>query len=380
MILNPVSLARFSAAFRRTSTLVVCLATCTLGLVPYLSAGDSHIIKYDAPNAGAGSNQGTTSTGINVAGTITGNVTDSQNGTHGFIRGARGEFKEFDVPGADPVAGCTCPNSINDFGAVAGQSVDTNGVSHGFVRGLDGKINVFDVSEAGAGSGQGTAPLYNNDFGVIAGDYVDTNGVAHGFLRLPNGNITTFDPSGSQGTFPNNVNNWGVTAGTYYDADFVLHGFLRAPNGKITTFDVPGAFTDATSIGTYSAYINDLGVVAGSFYDANTFVEYGYVRAANGHFTKFAGPGAGTAQFTGTNVFAVNLQGAITGWVADDNFDALAFVRTSNGKIKVFDVPGQIEGAGNNYGSAGWAINPEGVVAGRWRDTNYALHGLILKP
>ena len=380
MMLNPVSFARLFTTFRRKSTLVVCLAICTLGLVPHVSAGGSRIIKYDAPNSGTGPGQGTTSTGINVVGTITGYVTDNNNGTHGFVRSPAGQFKEFDAPGADPVVGCTCPVSINDFGAVAGQSIDTNSVSHGFLRSLDGKITGFDVSEAGVAPGQGTVPSNNNDFGVIAGNYVDANGVAHGFLRIPNGDITTFDPSGSQGTYPNNVNNWGVTAGTYYDANFVRHGFLRNPFGKITTFDVPGSFTDASSIGVWNAFVNDLGVVAGSYYDANTFVEYGYVRTANGHVTKFAAPGAGTAQFTGTNVFAVSLQGAITGYGADDNFDALGFVRTFDGKITSFDVPGQIEGAGNDYGSAGWAINAEGVVAGRWRDTNYALHGFLRTP
>jgi hypothetical protein len=380
MMLNSVSFARFSTAFRRKGTLVVCLFMFNLALIPYVSAGGSQITKFDPPNAGAGPDQGTTSTGINVLGTITGDVTDSNNGTHGFVRTPWGEFKEFDVPGADPVVGCTCPNSINDFGAVAGQSIDTNGVSHGFLRSLDGKINVFDVAEAGIGSGQGTLPFSNNDFGVIAGYYVDANDVAHGFVRIPDGKITTFDPSGSQGTFPNNVNNLGVVAGTYYDTDFVLHGFLRAFDGKITTFEVPGAVIDATSIGTSSAYVNDLGVVGGSYFDATTFVQYGYVRTPNGRFTKFAAPGAGTVEVAGTNVLAISLQGAITGFVTNNNFDALAFVRTPDGKTTSFGVPGQIEGAGNSYGSAGWAINAEGVVAGRWRDPNYALHGFIRKP
>ena len=125
---------------------------------------------------------------------ITGYVTDNNNGTHGFVRSPSGQFNEFDAPGADPVVGCTCPVSINDFGAVAGQSIDANSVSHGFLRSPDGKITVFDVSEAGVAPGQGTVPSNNNDFGVIAGNYVDANGVAHGFLRIPNGNITTFDP------------------------------------------------------------------------------------------------------------------------------------------------------------------------------------------
>ena len=145
MMLNPVSSARLFTTFRRKSTLVVCLAMSTLGLVPYVSAGGSRIIKYDAPNSGTGPDQGTTSTGINVVGTITGYVTDNNNGTHGFVRSPAGQFKEFDAPGADPVVGCTCPVSINDFGAVAGQSIDTNSVSHGFLRSLDGKITVFDM-------------------------------------------------------------------------------------------------------------------------------------------------------------------------------------------------------------------------------------------
>jgi len=361
-MLNQVSPAQFSAAFRRKGMLVVCLAMCTLGFAPYVSAGDNHIIKFDAPNSGSGPDQDTTSTGINIVRSITGYVTDSNYGTHGFIRSPSGHFTEFDAPGADPVVGCTCPISINDFGAVTGQSFDANVVSHGFVRSPDGKITVFDVSDAGIAGGQGTSPSNSNDFGVIVGNYVDANGVPHGFLRTPNGNIVTFDPSGSQGTLPNNVNNWGVTAGTYYDSNFVLHGFLRNPNGKITTFDVPGAFTDASSIGTYTAFVNDLGVVAGSYFDANTFVEYGYVRSQNGHFTKFAAPGAGTTQFSGTNVFAVSFQGAITGYGANDNLDALAFLRTPNGKITTFGIPGQIEGAGNDYGSAGWAINAGGTV------------------
>ena len=110
MMLNPVSFARLFTTFRRTSTLVVCLAICTLGLVPHVSAGGSRIIKYDAPNSGTGTGQGTTSTGINVVGTITGYVTDNNNGTHGFVRSPAGQFKEFDAPGADPGRGVHVPS------------------------------------------------------------------------------------------------------------------------------------------------------------------------------------------------------------------------------------------------------------------------------
>jgi hypothetical protein len=86
---------------------------------------------------------------------ITGNVTDNNNGTHGFVRTPDGEFTEFDVPGADPVVGCTCPGFINDLAVVGGYYIDTNSVAHGFVRTPDGNITKFDDPEAGTGAGQG---------------------------------------------------------------------------------------------------------------------------------------------------------------------------------------------------------------------------------
>jgi hypothetical protein len=49
-------------------------------------ASAQHIITFDAPNSGTGAFQGTEASGINLQGTITGNVTDNGNGTHGFVR------------------------------------------------------------------------------------------------------------------------------------------------------------------------------------------------------------------------------------------------------------------------------------------------------
>lgn len=118
------------------------------------------------------------------------------------------------------------------------------------------------------------------------------------------------------------------------------------------------------SIGTYSAVINDLGLIAGSYYDAKTHVESGYVRTLVGQFTPFEAPDSGTVPYAGTNVYPVNLEGAITGFTADDNFDAHAFVRAPSGKATTFHIPGQIEGSGNDYGSAGWAINAQGQITG----------------
>jgi hypothetical protein len=379
MITRHMTFIQLCSEVRRKIPLTLCLALCTLGLGLATGAQEHHILKFDAPSSGTGAYQGTTSTGINLPGTITGNVTDDSYGTHGFVRARDGKFTNFDVPGSDPVVGCTCPTGINDLGLVTGYYIDTNGVGHGFVRTPGGKVTNFDDQDAGtaANQGQGTYPVNINDLGVVAGSYNDTNNVSHGFLRYPGGEMITIDVPGT-GTYPGNINNFGFVAGTYNDENFVSHGFVRTPAGKIILFDAPGAV--GGWIGTYTALINDRGVIAGSYYDANTNLETGYVREPDGKFATFEAPGAGTAAYAGTQVFAMNLPGAITGFGRDDNFDAQAFVRSPNGKTTTFAIPGQILDGGNDFGSSGWAINTEGVIAGRWRDTNYALHGFIRIP
>jgi uncharacterized membrane protein len=223
------------------------------------------------------------------------------------------------------------------------------------------------------------------DFGVIAGNYVDGNNLNHGFVRTPDGKITTFDaPGASQGTYVGNINNFGVIAGTFYDTNGVSHGFLRTALGKIKVFDAPGALGGA--IGTYSAFINDLGVIAGSYYDANTNVEYGFLRWPNGQIDQFAAPKAGTAEYAGTDLHAINLEGTTTGFIfnhtqSDGSQESYAFVRAANGDAATFAVPGQLEVPNPGwYGSAGAAINAFGVVAGRWHDVNYVAHGYLRIP
>ncbi len=352
-----------------------------------LSLRGKQIIPFDAPSSGTGANQGTESTGINILGTITGNVTDNGNGTHGFVRAPDGKFTNFDAPGADPVVACTCPFSINNFGVIAGFYGDTNSVAHAFLRSPNGNIAAFDASEAGTGAGQGTYPVNVNDLGVVVGFYLDGNNVAHGFLRVPEGKLTTFDAPGagtiasdSNGTFAYGMDDFGVVAGYYNDANLVSHGFLRTPDGKFTTFDAPGAdINPADSLGTLVSGINALGVIGGSFYDVN-LVEHGFSRSPLGSFVIFEAPGAGTSAYDGTNVNAINLEGATTGYIEDVNDEAHPFVRTANGKATTFSIPGQLELPGSGIGAAGEAINAFGVVAGRWRDVNNVLHGFLRIP
>jgi hypothetical protein len=364
----------------------------TLALIAALAmsvqANAQQIIKFDAPNSGTGTGQGTAPTGINNVGVITGSVTDNSNGTHGFVGNPHGGFTNFDAPGANPVVGCTCPSGINDLGVIAGFYIDTNSVYHGFVRGPDGQITAFDDSQAPAGTGanQGTVPQAINDIGETAGYYTDGNGASHGFVRTAGGKITTFDAPGAlDGTYPENINNFGVIAGVFYDANGVAHGFVRSAVGHITTFDPPNSFTGPTSFGTYDAFINDLGLIAGSYFDASTYVAYGYTRWPDGQFTEFAAPGAGTvvssSDESGTYVFAApNLEGAVTGLILDDNFESHSFVRAANGEATTFNIPGQAHILDNNAGSVGLGINMWGVIVGRWRDPNLTFHGYLRTP
>jgi hypothetical protein len=192
------------------------------------------IITFDAPNSGTAAGQGTQATGINLEGTITGNVTDSGFGTHGFVRTPTGRFTNFDAPGADPIVGCTCPNGINDLGVIAGNTTDTSGVNHGFVRTPEGQFAIFDDSQAPAGTdaGQGTTPVGITDFGVIAGNYVDGNYAGHGFVRTAGGKITTFDPPGSAYTSVWSINNFGQIAGVFYDAITWATASCELPRAK----------------------------------------------------------------------------------------------------------------------------------------------------
>ena len=206
-------------------------------------------------------------------------------------------------------------------------------------------------------------------------------------MRTPDGKITSFDDPEAgtgayQGTSPESINDLGFIAGYYTDGNYFNHGFLRTPEGKFISIDAPGAVT--SSYGTIIYGLNDLGTVAGYWFDAN-YAAHGFVRTLDRHFTSFEAPGAGTgisnSGYTeGTFVTALNVEGATTGFGVDTNADANSFVRTANGRVTTFTIPGQILGGGNDYGSAGFAINAKGIVVGRWRDTNYALHGYILVP
>ncbi len=375
---------------RRSKSLALVIAMAVVAaLACAAQASAQKIISFDAPNAGTGANQGTVAYGINLGGVITGRVTDSSFGTHGFVGTLKGGFTAFDAPGADPLLGGTGAQAINDFGVITGYSVDGNGIYHGFVRAPNGKISVFDAPGADTTDANfGTYPMSINILGAVVGFYWDANATAHGFLRAADGKFTTLDdPAGgkgvNQGTWPYSINDLGVIVGATTLSNNVSAGLLRMPNGSFPDFEFP--------LTTYfnSAYINDFGVIAGSYSQVDDqtcgcpYDFIGYQRMPDGKLKTYAPSGSGTTTAyadDGTWTNAVNTVGATTGYVISDEAEVNAFLRDANGKITVFGYPDQAVVPGSYEGSGGYAINAEGVVAGFWNDGNFANHGLVRLP
>src|ERR1035438_10508868 len=77
--------------------------------------------------------------------------------------------------------------------------------------------------------------------------------------------FTTFDVPGAVAISPLSINTAGIVSGFFVDTSYVDHGFVRAADGVITTFDAPGAGT-GTYQGTDAYGINAAGVIAGAYY------------------------------------------------------------------------------------------------------------------
>src|SRR5208283_5213597 len=107
---------------------------------------------------------GTTVTGINDNGLVTGYYTDVNHAANSFVRNIDGSFTNFDYPSASG----TNAYGINNSGQVTGTCVYGAG-DHGFIRSADGtQFTAFDVSNAllGETNAQGI-----NDIGQVAGWY-----------------------------------------------------------------------------------------------------------------------------------------------------------------------------------------------------------------
>ncbi len=363
------------------------LTPLALFFVLTMGQANAHqIIKIDAPNSGTGAGQGTIAMSINLGGAITGNITDSGFGTHGFVRTPGGQFAEFDAPGANPVVGCTCPQSINDWGAVTGYYVDTTGLAHGFVRSPWGAFTSFDVPDGENGS----YPIFINLEGDVVGYALDTNLLFHAFLRHPDGTFSDFvgpgsctsgTPAGCYGSEATYVDLVGTSVGNFMDnsGNFVGHGLIRTPGGKLTTFDAPGAGTGSyqgTGCPGCNLGVNHWGAIAGSYTDKHN-VLHGFLRSPEGMFTTFEAPGADTTpgSFNGTGCnsdcpVGLNDSGAITGSYWDSSNVQHGFLRTPDGTFVTVDPRG-------SEGTQPESINDSGAITGYYFDKKNVYHGFL---
>ena len=348
--------------------------TMLLALTQSITAAS--FITFDAP----GAVNGTFPSSINPAGVITGYFTDENFVSHGFMRAQNGPIITFDVPGA--VNG-TFPEAINSAGVVTGIFGDENFLAHGFIRAQNGAITTFDVPEATGGffllSGI-------NPAGTIIGSLFDENFFQHAFVRARAGNIITINiPSAVNGSQAVAINPRGIITGTFTDSEFVSHGFLRSSNGTLTTFDPPApGFMEPFAPFSFAPLlsITPQGVIAGTYFEPILGNPFGgnfrvFLRATDGSFTTFD-----AADYPPCCIWSfpsgINPAGTITGSFNDGFTINHGFVRTNDGTIITFDVPGA--GTGFNQGTAPLGITPGGVIMGRYIDADYGSHGFIRMP
>jgi hypothetical protein len=337
---------------------------------------------FDAPGAGTGAGQGTTSWSINSTGDTAGVVVDSMGVPHGFLRIKTGSFVTFDAPNASQRAdNGTTGRSVNDAGEVAGYFVAVTGVRRGFLRRKDGSFAVFDP----LGSA-GTVINSINAAGEVTGNYV-INDQAHGLLGKRDGTFTTFDPPGGFNTAPEWIADNGDIAGYYEDQLGTLHGFIRHKDGSFVVVDAPGAVA-AEGKGTFPMSISDDGQIVGHYTAGQRGNDRGFIRRKDGTIENLDPPGSitddgvhadaeGYVLHAVTAPLSINRLGDVTGYFDDVHGLVHGFVRRANGGFATFEFPGASSGSG--LGTFPTSINNSGEVTGYYYTGSIGVaHGFIM--
>jgi len=207
-----------------------------------LNANTEVFTTIDNPNASLTlAGDGTTGTGINDNGLVTGYYTDVNHAAHGFIRSADGlTYTTIDYPSASG----TNAYGINNSGQVTGTCVYGAG-NHGFVRSADGtQYTSFDVFNAPLGetNAQGV-----NDIGQVAGWYYGDDSHYHGFVRCADGSQLTIDYPSATVTEAFGINNTDQVTGLYTDS-LGEHGFIATPvvvSSPVRVIGTPDAYSQS---------------------------------------------------------------------------------------------------------------------------------------
>jgi Ca2+-binding RTX toxin-like protein len=325
-----------AACVAATATISTALAVPT-GDPAMAAEGDTTFITIDGPGATR-----TVVTAMNDAGDVVGHYDDAE-GRHGFLRSADGTFITIDGPGSTS----TTANAINSAGDVVGSFLAGTD-ELGFLRANDGTITtfddgLFDINDAGDVLGRdelgtfvrasdGTETRRDtftvnpslNDRGDVIGAQAGSRDFGNdGVVTFSASNLQTADgtvvPLGlpaSNTTVASAINDAGAVGGSAITVTG-LGGFIRDPDGTYEFFQaVPEignltwlyAMNDVGDVGGFATFTTTKTVVLGN----PIYPGSGYVRAADGSFTKIDGPGA-----VQTMVNTINNVGGVGGEYVD---------------------------------------------------------------
>lgn len=311
---------------------------------------------------------------------------------------AAGGFTTFEAMGAGTGAmQGTAAFGVNAAGETVGAYIDSAGELHGFLRSASGLFTTIDASSADTGAGHGTIAIAINAAGAITGTYIDNNTVTHGFVRSAAGVVTLFDApnAGSisnRGTVPLSINAAGEITGFFSTGSAtvvsIYHGFLRSATGTVTVLSDPDAGTQqdpdtGRKQGTQAFAINNAGEITGSFIDSG-MNRHGFVRSATGVFTNFDPPNTATSVSgpkggnDGTLPLGIDSAGDVAGTFYDTSGKRHGFLRAADGAITVFDPMGATTASGTFSGTVALGFDPAGIsITGVYSDAGGVYHGFV---
>jgi hypothetical protein len=271
---------------------VLRLFVAAAGLLPAVMARQTYsYTSVDYPNAPS-----TSVSGINSKGDVVGfyEYIETKGSTLdlGFVRGANGTFKTFEVPGATETAAVgisdspaivgyyTTQNSFTGFlyagtnfrlydpsgGPSSLTGISTNNLIVGFTAThsfeIKGPGQVESLPEL---NGKVVSPLGINSSGTIVGSVAGlVEGVTEGFILDPSGTYQIIQYPESTLTSLSGINDAGVIVGSALGTNNISQGFVYS-QGQFTEISYPGS-TQTSALG-----INNSGVVSGTYYGGTTF-------------------------------------------------------------------------------------------------------------
>jgi hypothetical protein len=252
--------------------------------------------------------------GVNIWGAYAGEGLNSTlTGIKLFVASPSGQMTFYQLPFTDLDTSAAFYESaagMDSAGDVVGDWTDTDGRTNGFERRADGRITEINDPSASDVANAGTAiEGISADGTVIVGGYYDSNLALHGFL-LEGGNFTTYDVPGAAGTELTFYDH-GTYGGYYVSSAGAMFGFYIQA-GELHTVAAPGEANPAAGSGTELTGISANGTMFGDVFPAGQSI-YGF-SLADGTYTTIADPSeVGSTDMDGTAVNSASPTGVVVG-------------------------------------------------------------------